>query len=146
MATPAEWKKILLDGDAGTNSKVKVSANDTTEGYLGAKIVAGTGLEETLSGAGDETYTLGIANGGVDTTQLAADAVTGAQIEDDAVGSEHIEALSAELDFAGNQAKDMKLHNVADAAALAGLTGVLGKVAFQVDTLHPYICTAEAIP
>jgi hypothetical protein len=130
----AEWKKILLEGDAGTSCKVLVSANDTTEGYLGAKIVAGTSMEETLSGAGDETYTLGVI----------ADGITAAQIADDAVGSEHIEALSDDLDFAGNEATDMAVHNVADATARNGLTPVLGKIVFQVDTLHPYICTAIA--
>ena len=36
--------------------------------------------------------------------------------------------------FNGQQATDFVVQNVADAAALAALTGVIGKVAFQLDT------------
>lgn len=59
-------------------------------------------------------------------------------------------ALSAHNDaaavvpFAGYQATNFVTHQVADAAARAGLTGVVGKVCFQVDTLSLYICTALA--
>jgi hypothetical protein len=48
---------------------------------------------------------------------------------------------AAAVPFAGQQAQNMVLHNVADAAALAALTAVVGKVAFQVDTLSMYVCT-----
>lgn len=138
--TALEFVDVAAEG-----SKVKVSADDTTEGYLEDKIVAGTGLEATtLSPAGDEDVEIKISDGGVDTTQLAGDAVTGDKIEDDAVGSEHIEALSANLDFAGNEATDLALHNVADDTARDGLTPILGKIVFKVDDLHPYICTSIA--
>ena len=141
-----EWKKILLEGDTTTEmEKVCVSANDTTPGYLNGKLIAGTAIDLTEGSDGeDETLEIKVEDGGIDTTQLAGDAVTGDQIADDAVGSEHIEALSADLDFAGNEATDMAFHNVADADARNALTPILGKVVFQVDTLHPYICTAVA--
>ena len=127
------------------DKKVKVSTDDTTPGFLEDKIVGGTGLETTtLNPAGDEDVEIKISDGGVDTPQLAADAVTGDKVEDDAIGSEHIEALSADLDFAGNKATDMAFHNVANDAARDALTPVLGKVVFKVDDLHPYICTSVA--
>lgn len=48
-----------------------------------------TGLTATES---QGTVTLKVADGGIDTTQLAADAVTNAKIEDDAVSLEHLDA------------------------------------------------------
>ena len=142
----AEWKKILLEGDTTTEmGQALVSANDTTPGYLNGKLIAGTGIDLTEGNdAGDETLEIKIEDGGVDTTQLAVGAVEAGNIANDAVGSEHIEQLSADLDFGGNEATDMAIHNVADADARDLLTPILGKIVFQGDTLHPYICTAIA--
>jgi len=53
-------------------------------------------------------------------------------------------AAAATMDAAGYQITDLVVHQVADAAAKTGLTGVVGKLAFQVDTLSLYICTALA--
>jgi hypothetical protein len=58
----------------------------TTTGTV-TSITAGTGLS---GGTITTTGTIAIANGGVDTLQLAADAVDGTKIADDAVNSEHI--------------------------------------------------------
>jgi hypothetical protein len=49
---------------------------------------------------------------------------------------------AAVVPFNGYEATDFVIHEVADAAALAALTAVVGKLAFQVDVLHGYICTA----
>lgn len=46
-----------------------------------------TGITTTVS---DDNIAIAITAGGVDTTQLAADAVTGAKVADDAIDSEHI--------------------------------------------------------
>lgn len=131
-----EWKKILLEGDATAEMvQVKVSSDDTTPGYLDGKLVAGTAIDLTVgSPAGNETLTVSVET----------DGITSAQIADDAVGSEHIEQLSADLDFGGNEATDMAIHNVADATARNALTPILGKIVFQADTLHPYICISVA--
>jgi len=69
---------ITFAGDSGSDS---ASLGETLT------IAGGTGL---TSAGTSNTITLNISNGGVDTTQLAADAVTGAKIADDAVDSEHL--------------------------------------------------------
>lgn len=136
-----EWKKILLEGDAAIPS-------DATPANVGTTADKGTSAEcsradhvhDTAAGFIDNADKF--AAGVVDTTALGADAVDGTKIADDAVGSEHIEPLSAELDFAGQQAKDMVLHTVADATARNALTAIKGKVVWQTDQTHPYICTS----
>lgn len=50
-------------------------------------------------------------------------------------------AMSGNLDFAGNEATDMVIHNVADDTELAALIPVEGKMAYKVDTKSLYICT-----
>lgn len=52
-------------------------------GPLAAQVQLGTLIENAETG--------GLANGAVDTDQLAADAVTAAKIEDDAVSIEHLD-------------------------------------------------------
>jgi hypothetical protein len=49
---------------------------------------------------------------------------------------------TAAVAFDGQQATNLVVHNVADQTALDALTGVLGKVAFKVDTLDLHICTS----
>lgn len=114
-----EWKKVLLEGDA-------------LEGALD---------DVTLENDGG---TVQVKDGGIDTDQLAADAVTGDKIADDAIGSEHIEQLSAALDFGGQQAQDMVVHTVADSDAQALITPVLGKMLWRSDLARPVFCTSAA--
>lgn len=90
--------------------------------------------------AADSVETAKILDLNVTGGKIAADAVDDTKIADDAVGSEHIEALSADLDFAGNEATDLALHNSATDPA----TPVLGKIYFKTGDTHPYICTAVA--
>ena len=54
------------------------------------------------------------------------------------------DAASGAVAFAGNQATNLVVHQVADNTALLALTPVVGKIAMQVDTLACYICTAAA--
>ena len=62
--------------DTDTNDKVKVSANDTTPGFLNGKLVAGTNISLTEgSDGGDETLTAALT-GTIATAQIADDAVT----------------------------------------------------------------------
>ena len=75
--------------------------------------------------------------GVVPKSAIAADAVTSAKVLDDAIGSEHIEQLDAELDFGGQQAKDMSVMQSA-----AAPTGVVGKMYQDSGTQKLYVCTA----
>ncbi len=51
--------------------------------------------------------------------------------------------VNADAEFQGNQAKDLVVHNVADATARDALTPVLGKVVYQVDEGRLYVCVEE---
>jgi hypothetical protein len=44
----------------------------------------------------------------------------------------------------GQQLQNPIIHQVADSTALNALTPVVGKLAMQIDTLSPYICTSAA--
>lgn len=57
--------------------------------------------------------------------------------------SAHTAAVT-DIALGGYQATDLVIHTVADAAALAALSGVKGKLAFQTDTAAVYICTVAA--
>ena len=62
--------------DTDTNDKVKVSANDTTAGFLNGKLVAGTNISLTEgTDGGNETLTAALS-GTIATAQIADDAVT----------------------------------------------------------------------
>lgn len=135
----ATWKKLAFIDDVANLS-------DATPQSVGTTASAGTG---TAASRDDHVHDLGVgcidasnlfAAGVVDTTALGADAVNGDKIADDAVGSEHIEPLSAALDVNGQQLTDAVLHNSAADPA----TPVLGKIYFKTGDLHPYICTAVA--
>ncbi len=62
--------------DTDTNDKVKVSANDTTAGFLNGKLVAGTNISLTEgTDGGNETLTAALS-GTIATSQIANDAIT----------------------------------------------------------------------
>jgi len=90
--------------------------------------------------ATDVVETLKIKDLNVTTGKLAADAVDASKLADDAVGSEHIEPLSAKLECNGQQLENAVLENSATDPA----TPVLGKIYFKTGDTHPYVCTAVA--
>ena len=53
-------------------------------------------------------------------------------------------AGAAAISMGGFEITNLTLHQVADATALAALTGVVGKIAYQIDTGAAYICTVAA--
>ena len=124
------WKKVLLDGDAAVPSDAApANVGITAAAGVGAACSRDDHVHDTAAGFIDSATKFGA--GVVDTTALGVAAVT----------SPKIAVLSALLDFGGYQAKDVVIHTVANAAALAALTPVVGKIAWQTDTLHPYVCT-----
>ena len=65
--TATEKTKLagIATGAQVNTSKVKASATDTTEGYLGSKLVAGTNVTITKNNSGaNETYTIASTGGG----------------------------------------------------------------------------------
>lgn len=53
-------------------------------------------------------------------------------------------AAAANADLAGHQLTNQVVHTVANSTARDALTAVLGKIAFQSDTLAAYLCTSIA--
>lgn len=141
----AEWKKILLTGDAA-------SLSDTTALGVSTAATAGTAADASRSdhvhdidaGAIDASnlFAAGVVDatalGGsaVTTVKINADAVTEPKIADDAVGSEHIETLSAALDFGGNEADNMLADKTGTAAAAA-----TAKLVYNTADSHLYVYT-----
>lgn len=143
------WKKLAYDEDVA-------SLSDGTPASVGTAGAAGSGTDASRD---DHVHDLGAdcvdsgdliaddiidsehyAAGSIDTEHLAADCVDASKIADDAVGSEHIEALSAALDFAGQQATDLVLHNSAGDPG----TPVVGKIYYKTGDTSVYICTSAA--
>jgi hypothetical protein len=89
--------------------------------------------------ATDSVETLKIKDLNVTTGKLAADAVTADKIADDAVGSEHIEPLSAALEVNGQELQNAVIHQAATPP-----TAVKGKPYYDTDDDHVYVCTAVA--
>lgn len=142
----ATWKKLAFSDevaalsdevahDIGTAASAGVATDASRHDHVH---VIGTGaINAAGMFAAEVVENAALGDGAVDTEELAADAVTGDQLADDAVGSEHIEQLSATLDCGGQQLKDAVLDNeAADPAA------VLGKIYFKTGDTHPYVCTA----
>ncbi len=99
---------------AGQRNLVADSNSDTL------RIFDGTGID--ITGASqDDVMKISIADGGVDTTQLAADAVDGTKIADDAVDSEHIAAGAIDTDHVGDdQITYAKIQNVSATNRILG--------------------------
>jgi hypothetical protein len=117
----ATWKKLAFFDEVAALS-------DADPADIGTTAAEGVG---TTASRADHVHRL--ANGAVDSADVIAD---------DVVGSEHIEALSDDLDFAKNEAKAMALENATEDPAAP----VLGQIYFHAGAgeLHPYICTVAA--
>ncbi len=122
----ATWKKLAYEDDVPL--KTLWAAKGTICGASGANTPAG----------------LAVGTDGQILSALAAEA-TGLKWIAFTVPSHALSAHTVAVDvvpFGGYQATNFVTHQVANAAALAALTAVVGKVAMQVDTLAFYICTA----
>jgi len=123
------WKKLAYETDVVTKAMF------TTKGDLAAATAAST------------PERLGI---GTDGQVLTADAASGAGMKWAATGSgdflaDGTVAMTGDLDFAGNEAKDVVIQQVADEAAVAAYASpVVGKVLFATSELTFHICTVAA--
>jgi hypothetical protein len=67
-------KPLLGAGGWGVDEKAKVSADDTTPGYLNGKLIAAGAIVLTEgSGGGDETLAIGVSGGGLVWTKVHDD-------------------------------------------------------------------------
>jgi hypothetical protein len=112
------WKKLAFSDEVA-------SLSDQAPHDVGTVAAQGVATDASRH---DHVHILG--NGSVSAAAILAN---------DVVGSEHIEALSADLDFAKNEATSMALDNQTSNPA----TPVLGQIYFHAGAgeLHPYICT-----
>lgn len=131
----AEYLSASLAAAAST--PVMLPPHLVTNGILIGKIVIKQGVDAPIAVLSAFTSTF--------STAVAADHGNLAGLADD----DHTQyllvdgtrAMSGDLDFAGNEATDMVIHNVADDTELAALIPVEGKMAYKVDTKSLYICT-----
>ena len=127
------------DGADVTDATNVASAGAVMESDFTAKgdIIIGTGLgTAAVLGAGSNGQILTLDSEEATGVKWAAAGGTGDFKADGTV------PMTGDLDFAGNAAKDVKIHTVANNTALLALTAVVGKLAFQTDTLAAYICTS----
>ena len=135
----ATWKKYAKEDDvplktlwAAKGTIVAASAANTpvgvavgSDGQLIVADAASAGGIKWQTGATPAAHATTHKSGGSDTIKL-----------------NEFTTPDGAVAFNGQQATNLVIHNVANAAALAALTAVVGKIAFQVDTLELYVCTA----
>lgn len=91
--SPLTWEQ--LNGIEGTDEFVKVSANDTTPGYLNGKLLSGNSIEFTeLGDGGNENLRIAVANNGIDTAQLNNNAVIASKLAINSVENQKIQNLA----------------------------------------------------
>jgi hypothetical protein len=145
----ATWKKLAyidevaivsdeLAHDIGTTASAGVATDASRHDHV--HIIGDGAVNTAAKLATDVVETLKIKDLNVTTAKLAVDAVDGTKLADDAVGSEHIEPLSAKLECNGQQLENAVLEN----NAADPTTPVLGKIYFKTGDTHPYVCTAIA--
>lgn len=122
------WKKLAYEDD------VVLKSVATTKGDLLAASAAST---VTRLGVGTNGQVL-VADSGETTGLKWIDAASGDFKADGSV------PMTADLDFAGNDAKDMVIHTVADTDARDALTPVVGKMVWVTADLAPHVCTSAS--
>jgi len=96
------------------------------------------------NGGGDEISVAGLSGELADDQPPKAHATDHKDGGGDEILLHELGEPTGPVDFNDQQIEDAVVHNVADAAALAGLDAVIGKIAFQVDELAFYGCTVAA--
>jgi len=162
----AEWKKVLLEGDALENldsSSISDLSDVSTYGAGDAgKILTVNGTEDgtewTTVDTSDEKVkshsgdaTAGYLDSKVDDTTIEVDTdndhlqvkdlgIDTAQLAEGAVTTSKID-IDNDLDFQDNEAQNFVAHTVADEDAQNALNPVVGKMIWREDLGRPMFCT-----
>lgn len=135
---------------SGANTPAELTVG--TDGQLIVADAASAAGVKWQTGAPPAAHKVSHQDGGADEISVAG--LSGTLADDQHVIDGEVVSAAAAMhlnEFAtpdaartcgGQQFTDFVIHNVADAAALAALAAVVGKLAFQVDTLDLYVCTA----
>jgi len=109
----AEWKKILLEGDAAVLTSTVTPSDISTSADIG-----------TSSEAARADHTHKIGTGAINSSDMLADGVvTTAKIN-----------INADLNFNDNEADNLILDTAGTTA-----TGATAKIVFNTDDGHPYV-------
>jgi hypothetical protein len=137
--TKSDIQTILNVAD-GATANAKASAADVETGTDDTKFLTAASIhhadQHQIPHVAPGTSGNVLTSNGTDWTSAAASVAAHAL-------SAH-SAAAANADLAGYQLTNQVIHTVANAAARDGLTAVLGKIAFQSDTLAAYLCTSIA--
>jgi hypothetical protein len=130
----------IINVTDGATANTKASAAEVETGTDDTKFLTAASIHDAAQhqiphvAPGDSGNVL--TSNGTDWTSAAASVASHAL-------SAHTAAV-ANADLAGYQLTNQVIHTVANSTARDGLTAVLGKLAFQTDTLAAYICTSIA--
>jgi len=149
------WRKLCYESDAvlkslfDANTILAADTDDTpaaltvAEQTLVGRITAGNIDALTAS----EVRTLLNVADGADVTGDNAPQAHAASHKDggsDEILLNEFGEPTAAVEFDGQEIQNPVIHQVADSTALNALTPVVGKIAMQIDTLAPYVCTVAA--
>jgi NADH:ubiquinone oxidoreductase subunit F (NADH-binding) len=93
-------------------------------------------LSDTPADYTDDGLKILRVNTGADAVEFVTAATVAAQMALDDIGDP-----DAAVGMAGQQLTDHVIHTVASATARLALTPVVGKLVWQTDETHPYVCT-----
>jgi hypothetical protein len=137
---PAVWKKLAYEDDVLTKAALTAKGSIITASAASTPSVLAVGTNDQVLIA-DSAQAGGLKWG---SPVPGAHATSHKNSGSDELLLSDLGEPTAAVKFDGQQATNLIVHNVADATALAALTGVVGKIAFQADTLAFYGCTAAA--
>lgn len=129
------WADALMDTDLVAKGDI-ISASDASTPAI---LTAGTNGQVLTAQSGQATG-LQWAAGGTPDAHAASHKNAGS---DEILLNEFGEPTAA-VPIDGQQLTDLVIHTVADATARDLLTPAVGKIAWQTDTLAPYVCTVAA--
>ena len=159
------WKKVAYEDDVITKALMTATGDVlyASASATPAILAAGDDTNVLTLAAGVPTWAVAGAPGAHNTTHQngGADEISVADLSGLLADDQHVldtevttvieatplndlTAADGAIDCGGQELQDAVTHQVADSTARDLLTPVVGKVAFQIDTLAAYICTVAA--